>query len=368
MVDEIADTAPEKRPTIGIGRVRRGRRITMTDVARAAGCSQSTVSFVLNDNRTVQISEATRERVKRVASELGYEGVNPREDLATSPVAPGVVDFVIDNLSTSPESVVAIEGVRQAVRASGNDHIVLVAETQNDPKVEPRTLSMFIEQNVSAIIYACIFTRKVELPQILRETAIPVLLLNCYTEDHLRPAVVPSEIAGGQVATQALIDAGHTRIATITGETFMEAAQDRLSGYRIALASADIPFNPSLVVEGDWSASAGFRATKELLELPKPPTAIFCQNDRMAIGCYEALKENGWVIPRDMSVIGYDDEEIARHLFPPLTTLVLPHRAMGRWAMEHILYGAIDAQSVYPLTKLECPLVERNSIAPPLAG
>jgi LacI family transcriptional regulator len=88
----------------------------------------------------------------------------------------------------------------------------------------------------------------------------------------------------------------------------------------------------------------------------------------MAIGCYEALKENGWVIPRDMSVIGYDDEEIARHLFPPLTTLVLPHRAMGRWAMEQILYGAIDAQSVYPLTKLECTLVERNSIAPPSAG
>ena len=143
----------------------------------------------------------------------------------------------------------------------------------------------------------------------------------------------------------------------------MEAAQDRLKGYRRALATADIPFDADLVFSGDWSASAGYEATRKILALPEVPTAIFCQNDRMAIGCYEALEEAGYEIPRDMSVVGYDDEEIARHLHPRLTTSVLPHRAMGQWIVEQLAESGADER--YPLTKLECPLVERDSVAKP---
>ena len=90
------------------------------------------------------------------------------------------------------------------------------------------------------------------------------------------------------------------------------------------------------MVEGDWSASAGYDATLKLLALKDRPTAIFCQNDRTAIGCYEALKEAGLRIPEDISVVGYDDEEISRHLHPRLTTSILPHRAMGQWAIEQL--------------------------------
>ena len=343
------------------------RRVTMSDVARSAGCSQSTVSIVLNANTSVQISERTRERVLRVARSLNYEAPTLRGlESATSAVADGAIAFVIDHLSTSPEGIVAIDGIQQAVRATGN--IVLVVETQNDPDIEPRTLQLLIDQNVEAIVYTCIFTRKILLPEILRQTHIPVFLLNCYNDDMSRPAVVPSEIAGGQRATEALIDAGHRRIGTITGERFMDATRDRLAGYRRALASADIPFDPSLVIDGDWSASAGYRGTKALLDSAKPPTAIFCQNDRTAIGCYEALKERGLTIPDDISVIGYDDEEISRHLFPPLTTLILPHRAMGRWVVEQLFYGEPATSGKFRIVKLECPLVERSSIARPDAA
>jgi LacI family transcriptional regulator len=101
-----------------------------------------------------------------------------------------------------------------------------------------------------------------------------------------------------------------------------------------------------------------------LLVLPQPPTAIFCQNDRSAIGCYEALKEAGLDIPTDMSVVGYDDEEISRHLHPRLTTSILPHRAMGQWIVEQ-LAEFVPGQGRYPLVKLECPLVERDSVAKP---
>ncbi|MYH57274.1 MAG: substrate-binding domain-containing protein [Boseongicola sp. SB0675_bin_26] len=336
----------------------------MSDIAREAGCSQSTVSVVLNANRSVEISEETRARVLRIARRLGYErpplrGLNARRPVSLG----GHIAFVIDYMSTSPEAVVALSGVRQATEQTGN--VVLVAETGNDPVLEPRTLEILIEHGVAAIIFACVFTREISLPEILKTTRVPVFLLNCYSRDLRHPAVVPGEIAGGQRATHALVKAGHRRIGTITGEPFMEATKDRLEGYRMVLATADIPFDPELVIEGDWSASAGFRGTEELLDLADPPTAIFCQNDRMAIGCYEALKGRGLSIPDDVSVIGFDDEEIARHLFPPLTSLVLPHRAMGRWTIEQFFHGVQQLDGKYPVTKLECPLVERDSIAPP---
>ncbi len=100
------------------------------------------------------------------------------------------------------------------------------------------------------------------------------------------------------------------------------------------------------------------------MSLPNPPTAIFCANDRMAVGCYEALKEMGLSIPEDVSVIGYDDDEIARHLSPPLTSMNLADRSMGRWVIDQLFHGS-EGNIRHPLTKLECELVERCSIAPP---
>lgn len=334
------------------------RRVTMTDVAREAGCSQATVSFVLNHAPGIKLSAETKQRVFEAARRLGYA-----VPAMPVPAARGRrIGFIADQLATSPEAMVAIEGLTQAARAGGD--IVLVAQTHNDAELEAELIRTFVEQRVSALVYMTIFTREVVLPEALIGLDMPVYLLNCYTASQAYPAVVPSEIAGGQRSTRHLIDSGHRRIASITGEIWMEAAQDRLKGYRRALATADIPFDPVLVVEGDWSASSGYDATRQLLALPEPPTAIFCQNDRTAIGCYEALKEAGYVIPTDMAVVGYDDEEISRHLHPRLTTSILPHRAMGQWIVEQ-LGEFVPGQGRYPLVKLECPLVERDSVVRP---
>lgn len=354
-------------------------RVTMTDIARAAGCSQATVSFVLNNSPGIRLSQQTRERVIEAARALGYSA--PAFSALKQPVAAfegaafdgpafdgpafdgldGVIGFAVDQLATSPEAVVAIEGARQASWNAGN--VLLVAQTMGDAVMEPRAIQALTRRGISALIYMTIFTREITAPDFLYGLDIPVILLNCYTSDYAFPAVVPSEIAGGQSSTRHLIGHGHRRIATITGEPWMQAAQDRLKGYRRALATADIPFDPELVVEGDWSASAGYAATVKLLALKDRPTAIFCQNDRTAIGCYEALKEAGLHIPADISVVGYDDEEIARHLFPPLTTSILPHMAMGQWAIEQLEAPAQVGRGRYPITKLECPLVERESVA-----
>jgi LacI family transcriptional regulator len=357
-------TTGKVKKRLAARRKRVSKRVTMTDIARVAGCSQATVSFVLNKTPGIKLAAETRERVIEAARSLGYAAPSfahlDAADILT-PAIDGKIGFVVDQLATSPEAVVAIEGARQASWTAG--HIILVAQTLNDPEMEPRTIRALREQGISALIYMAIFTRGVVLPAAIYELDIPVVLINCYTADHAFPAVVPSEIAGGQHSTRHLIQHGHRRIGTITGEPWMEAAKDRLKGYRRALATADIPFDPELVIEGDWSASAGYAATKELLTLDDRPTAIFCQNDRTAIGCYEALKEAGMRIPEDISVIGYDDEEISRHLHPQLTTSVLPHRAMGRWAIEQLDSFAQSSGTRYPVTKLECPLVERLSVA-----
>ena len=336
----------------------------MTDIAQVAGCSQTAVSFVLNNTAGVKISTATRERVLQAARVLGYAAPNfplIGRHGRPAPLVDGMIGFVVDQLATSPEAAVAIEGARQASWNAGN--ILLVAQTLNDAVMEPRTLVTLKEKGISALIYMTIFTREIVAPPFLYEIGVPVVLLNCYTTDHAFPAVVPSEIAGGESATRYLVRHGHKRIATITGEPWMEAAQDRLKGYRRALATADIAFDAELVVEGDWSASAGYKATKRLLALADRPTAIFCQNDRTAIGCYEALKEEGLGIPDEISVVGFDDEEISRHLHPQLTTLILPHRAMGRWAVEQLELMDQAGPGRHPITKLECPLVERASVA-----
>ena len=356
--------APQGARTDTAGR----RRVTMTDIAREAGCSQATVSFVLNRAPGIKISQQMRDRVVEVARTLGYAAAN-FADLEPEP-APSVgvdttIGFVVDQLATSPEAVVAIEGARQAAWSAGN--IVLVAQTMSDEVMEPKTIRALVRQGISALIYMTIFTREIEVPDLLRDLQIPVLLLNGYSADHAFPAVVPSEIAGGQSATEHLIRKGHSRIGTIVGEAHMSAAQDRLKGYRRALATADIPFDPELVMPGNWSASAGYEATVKLLALKRRPTAIFCQNDRMAIGCYEALKEAGLSIPGDISVVGYDDEEISRHLHPRLTTSILPHRAMGQWAVEQLELNR-PRRPRYPVTKLECTLVERDSVGPPPKG
>lgn len=360
--DPSGKVQPRKARAPAVGQ----RRVTMTDIARLAGCSQATVSFVLNKAPGVTISEDTRSRVIEAARHLNY-AVTSLAHLDLEPAHHGgIADqvrftaFVVDQLATSPEAVVAIEGVRQASWAEG--HMILVAQTMNDPEMEEKTIRTMVEKGASALIYMTIFTRRITLPAWFDDLALPVILLNCYTADHRYPSVIPAEVAGGQRATEHLIAHGHRRIATITGEPWMEAARDRLKGYRKAVSAANIPYDPALVVEGNWSASSGYEATRKLLALAERPTAVFCQNDRMAIGCYEALKEAGLVIPADMSVIGYDDEEISRHLHPQLTTLVLPQRAMGVWAVEHLSGQSLNIRQRYPVKKLEGQLIERQSV------
>lgn len=335
------------------------KRVTMMDVAKAAGCSQATVSVVLNNIMDIKISAELRARVVEAARTLGYGLASPIRRAALEELRDGCIGFIVDQLTTTPEAVNAIEGARQ--ESWNADVTILVAQTQGRAEYERRALDRLLRAGAQGIIYMSVFTRRVALDPGFNDLPVPLVLLNCHTSDQRYPSVVPDEVNGGKLATNVLTDNGHRRIGIITGESFMEASQDRLIGYRKALNKAGIDYDGQLVGEGNWTPTAGYEATQKLLSLKERPTAIFCQNDKMAMGCFMAIRDRGLSIPGDISVIGYDDDELARHLRPQLTTIDLPHRAMGAWAVRHLGRPVADAQP--PLHKMVCALIERASVA-----
>jgi LacI family transcriptional regulator len=226
--------------------------------------------------------------------------------------------------------------------------------------MEEAVLSQMTARPLLGLIYGTIHTQSIAPPPALYR--LPAVLLNCYVADRSLPSVVPAEIAGGHTATRRLIRAGHRRIAFINGEELMDASRDRMKGYRQALAAADLPYDPELVRPGNWEPSAGYEQTRLLMQLPNPPTAIFCANDLMAVGCIEALKELRMRVPEDVAVVGYDDREIAQYTHPPLTTLVLPHFEMGSEAVACLVEHATRPLPRPAQIKIECPLVERKSV------
>jgi len=344
----------------------RGRRPTMTDIAKLAGVSQSTVSLVINHLSGAKVSRATRETVLRIARELGYplERHHGREDNRPGQVKQtrNLIVYLTDELTTSPHAMQTMDGAKDG--AWDQDCLVAAFATRGDPEQEQAVLaSMLAHPALLGVIYATIFTRAVTLPPALAE--IPTVLLNCHERERKHPAVVPAEQQGGYTATMHLVRNGHRRIGFINGEGWIEAAGDRMKGYRQALLDAGIAFDPALVREGDWQVDSGYAHALSLLDGPNRPTALFCANDLMALGALDAARERQLAVPRELSVVGYDDQDLARYTHPPLTTVLLPNYEMGRWAAESLIAQARKGNVSNTVFKSECPLVSRDSVAPP---
>jgi LacI family transcriptional regulator, galactose operon repressor len=226
---------------------------------------------------------------------------------------------------------------------------------------------------VDGIVFATMFHQVVELPEAISTT--PVVVLDARPGDAAVPFVVPDEAAGAQAIMSELLEAGHRRIAHITDRLGSAAARLRRRAYEDMLGRHGVAVDPDLVVEEDTDHEGGHRAAKLLLDHRNPPTAVFCFNDQVAMGVYRAAAERGWTIPDDLSVVGFDDQElIAGALSPGLTTVALPHYAMGEWAVETLLeriadpdtHGT-DAQASPVGHLMSCPLVRRDSVAAPPA-
>lgn len=339
-------------------------RATMKDVAEQSGVSITTVSHVLNEVPGKRVNPQTRQRVLRVAEELLYRPNKLARGLRTQ--RSGMIGFLSDRVSTTPFAGRMILGAQDAAEEAGS--LLVLLNSGGDPGLEEREVEALRERQVDGIVYALFFHRVVTPPPNLSQG--PAVMLDARSSDGDISSVVPDEVGGARTAVECLLAAGHRRIGYVTTHDDIPARHLRLAGFRQALEVYGVPVDPALVVEESADARGGYAGAQKLLTRTDAPTAIFCFNDRTAMGVYQGATVLGLSIPGDVSVVGFDDQElISDSLLPGLTTVALPHYEMGRWAVRALL-EQINA-SGSPVTPshalLACPLISRDSVGPPRA-
>lgn len=328
----------------------------MADVARQAGVSRTTVSFVLNERASANIPEETRARILEAVAALGYRPNAGARALAAQRTR--LIGLITD-VVTTPFGAGIIRGAQDRARLQGQS--LLIATINGDPALDEEAVETMLEHRVEGLVCATGEHRSFNPPPSL--SGVPTVLVHCFDEAGLLPAIVPDEVGGGYLATSRLTAAGHRRIGFINLDPRAVAATGRLEGYHRALHEAGIQPDDSLVRNGHATADGGYEQAALLLDSTNPPTAIFCGTDRMAMGAYDAIKERGLTIPSDVAVVGFDDQEvIAGYLRPGLTTVALPFEQMGARAVE--LLGKQEAEQPIATgpVAIDCPLVERSSV------
>ncbi|HWM36084.1 MAG TPA: LacI family DNA-binding transcriptional regulator [Streptomyces sp.] len=339
-------------------------RVTQADVARHAGVSRTTVSFVLSGRKDMRISIEARQRILGAANELGYRPNLTAQSLRTRKTH--TIGLVSDIVASTHYAGEMIQGALEA--ALERDHLLYFAETGDDPKVEEKLLQGMLDRQVDGMIHAAMSTRRSRRPGLSHEH--PTVLLNFLDESGDFTCVVPDEEAAGAQAVRMLLDAGHRDgIHVVGGHHFtaetpegVHAGHERMRGIEKAAATAGVRL--SGVAECDWSTpEGGYRAARTLLdgEADAVPTAVICCNDRLAFGVYQAVSESGLSIPQDLSVISFDDSELASWLSPPLTSIALPHHELGRRAVSLLLSGNLKPT----IHRIPMPVRRRESIAAP---
>ncbi|AZZ50016.1 LacI family DNA-binding transcriptional regulator [Rathayibacter rathayi] len=327
------------------------KAVTMSDVARHIGVSRSAVSFAFNDEK--QVSSETRARVLAAASELGY-----RPNAGARALAGRTTDLfgLVTDIVSTPFAGELIAGAQEWFWEHGKSLIIVGTSTPERP--DRKSVEMMLEHRVGGVMIATTYNRAIAIPSELDD--IDIALVHCYDEAGRHPSIVPDEHDGGYTATRLMLDRGRRRIALVGIDKHLDAARGRFTGYRQALHEAGIPLDPELVVVGGDNATSGYRATTELLSRTRPD-GLFCGNDRIAMGAYDAAREAGLSIPSDLSIVGFDNHEvIADYLRPSLTSIALPFREMGRLGAELLVRGPSDRD--LPRQTVRCPPILRNSV------
>lgn len=359
------------------------RRTTMAEVADMAGVSQATVSLVLTSAPNTRISETTRTRVIEAAQALGYKR---RGRHSSESSIPRVIGLLMNDVESAPFAGEFVAGARD--EAAEHGAIVVTICTGENQAQEVEAIKLLKALSAEGVIYATLHFQQVTLPPGLDD--MPLVLLNCVEPAAGHLSVVKGDYEGAFVATKTLIDAGHRRIAHMTGDPAHFSSRERERGFRAAMADAGIAIDESLVVIGGrplrtafvgasdnrfpsdrpmasamgWTIPAAREVAEALLSRPDRPTAIFCFFDRMASACYDVAKKLGLSIPGDLSVVGFDDEFFAAALQPPLTTVELPHYEMAVRAID-FLVEAEGKGTVSASTVVQGQLVQRLSVAAP---
>jgi len=305
------------------------RPATLKDVAARTGVSFQTVSKVLKGS-PVNVSEATRARVLDSARELGYVPNAVARGLATQSTS--AIGIVAGDLADWALSQFVVGAEREARRRG---HAVLITSARGEPDDAAACVRALLERRVDGIVAAAPqLEHDCELAQLLR--AVPTVSI------HHVPGGGVSLVGSdhrltGRLATEHLVGLGHRRVATITGPPDRRVVSSRAHGYRSALEAAGIEPDPALVEAADWTPEGGYQATLRLLARAPDVTALFAQNDLMAMGALSALHRLGRAVPGDVAVAGCDDLPVVVHTVPALTTIHVPFAETGARAVSLLL-------------------------------
>lgn len=352
----------ERRSTLTTKR-NKPKRVTINDVAREAGVSATTVSFVLSDKPGVSISPESRQRVREAARTLGYRGNAAARSLASQRTE---LIGVVTDIVSSPFAGDAITAGQDTAAAKGFQTLISSVSSVGEIPITDAPFRTLLSRQVEGLLVIFSTNLDVSLPASASEA--PCVVVNSTDSGAQTACVLPDEVRGGYEATKWLIDAGHQRIGMINLEAYRPAAAGRQLGYCQALEEASLPVDASLILDGRADADHGYTAATLLLSRRQAPTAIFCATDRIAMGAYDAIKERGLKIPDDISVVGFDDQQlISQHLRPPLSTMRLPFKEMTETAVGMLVNSLDDHTTPSGTVLCRCEPVERASVAPPAA-
>jgi LacI family transcriptional regulator len=325
------------------------KKTTIYDIASRAGVSYQTVSRVINDRPDV--ADTTRQRVLDIIKEMDY---HPSR-VARSLVSRETQTFgLLTNDFNDFFRTQVMTGADEEARKEGYAYILW--SVNNGLKDEMQQFRTLFERQIDGVFVASSNAEHADHIQFFLDNNIPVVALG-YPSPESFANIQVDNTSGAYRATEYLIQRGHRVIGAIA-EPYGDMRRD---GYRMALVDAGIAFDEALMEPGDWSFDSGYAAMKPLLERNPHMTAVFAQNDRMAIGAMHALHEAGLRIPDDIAVIGFDDIPAAAHTWPPLTTMRQPMRETGRIATQLLLEMVRNPRSVPKEVVLKTELVIRNS-------
>jgi len=305
--------------------------VSIKDIAKAAGVSHSTVSRALRGSPLVKAE--TKVRLQQLAREMGYSPDARAQSLVMGQSR--TVGVVVTTIS-DPFAAEVVQGIENS--AHDEAYTVILCNSNAEPEREIAAVEMLRSKRVDAVIVTSSRIGALYLDH-LERIGVPIVLINNHSEHSGRYtySISVDNQNGGFLATLHLIKRGHRRIAYVSRPSDHRSNREREAGYRQALHSARIPFDPALIVPSSGRVDGGERVMPALMGVQEPPTAVFCYNDLTAIGLLKAARQAGLVIPRDLAIVGFDDILLASYVCPPLTTVAQPKLEMGQKAMQMAL-------------------------------
>lgn len=331
------------------------KRSTIAEIAAKAGVSIPTVSRVLHNRPDV--APETRQRVEQVIKDSGFIHRRTKQPVRKG----GIVDMLVPGLD-SMYSVEIVRGVEESLART--EFRLGLAVSHDSLQLQQNWITKVFNGSTNGAILVLAHDQQQHFDT-LRRHKIPFVVVDHRGElGPDTPSVGATNWLGARTAIEYLLSLGHRRIAIITGPSEHRCSRDRIAGYRVALDDAGLPIDPALIRPGAFKHGTGYEQTCALLDLPEPPTAIFAGCDTQAMGVYSALRAHGLDIPRDMSVVGFDDIPVASIVTPTLTTVRQPLIEMGRVATTMLLHLIAGEPLDSTRVELTTNLIVRDSCAP----